>query len=217
MFENKRLDTLKFDIKPYKEALDLQFSLVEKRQNEEVNDTLVLLQHPPVITYGKRTDGGDILLPDEAMKRLGVELFPVGRGGEATYHGPGQIVGYPIINLYRFERSVKKFVHTLEDVFIALLNEEFDIPAKKDPDHIGVWVGDEKITAIGIAVKRGVTMHGFAFNVNTDLSHFNWIVPCGIRDKGVTSMEKILGEPQDMDRVTGLVDTYFRRTFKYEQ
>ncbi|TVQ20698.1 MAG: lipoyl(octanoyl) transferase LipB [Spirochaetaceae bacterium] len=176
----------------YGEALDLQLRLVEERRAEQIPDTLILVEHPPVITMGRKATDADILAPVDQLASRGVEVHRITRGGEATYHGPGQIVGYTIMNLYNHQRKLRQFVERMEEIFIGLLGRHYDIAAGRDDEHRGVWVGTEKITAIGIAVTRGITMHGFAFNVDPDLSHFTWIVPCGIRDRGVTSLARIL-------------------------
>ena len=202
---------------PYGEALAYQKELLTKRQNEEINDTLILLEHPPVITKGKRTAEGDILLPEKTLKKQGIGIFEIDRGGEATYHGPGQIVGYLIFNLYEKQRQLKQFVSNVEEVFIRLLKDEYAITADRDLKHRGVWVGDNKITAIGISIHHAVTMHGFAFNVNTNLDHFNWIIPCGITDRGVTSIKKLTGKPQDMEKLKELTGKYLVQVFGYDE
>lgn len=201
----------------YTKALDIQERLLDLRQRNETGDTLLLLEHPPVITLGRRGAYTNILLSREELKAMGVGIHETGRGGDVTYHGPGQIVGYPIMDLRNYRRDVKGFVEKLEEVFIRLLRDEFNITARRDEKkYTGVWVGDEKITAIGMSVKRWVTMHGFAFNVNTELSHFQWINPCGITDRGVTSLEKLTGAPQELSRLNALVRDYFCRVFGAE-
>ncbi len=176
----------------------------------------MLLEHPPVITLGRRGVYTNIIAPAEELKANRVSIYEVARGGDVTYHGPGQIVGYPIIDLKEINRSVKDFVWGIEELFISLLKNQFDIAARRDEKkYTGVWTGDEKITAIGIAVKHWVTMHGFAFNVNTDLDHFKWITPCGIADRGVTSLEKLLGCPQDLDRLNIVIADYFCERFDF--
>ncbi len=200
----------------YGEALELQLRLVEQRREETIGDTLILVEHPPVITMGRKATDADILVPVAQLESAGVEIHRITRGGEATYHGPGQIVGYAIINLYNHQRKLRLFVERMEEVFIRLLERHYAIAAGRDDEHRGVWVGDEKITAIGIAVTHAITMHGFAFNVAPDLSHFDWIVPCGIRDKGVTSLEKLLGEKPEMDRVKERVVKSFCAVYGYE-
>lgn len=201
----------------YRDAFDLQLELVEKRRNEEIPDTLLLLEHPPVITMGRSADSGDVLVDRETLGNLGVEIHETNRGGEVTYHGPGQIVGYLIINLYNHQRRLKQFVHNLEQVFVDLLSDEYGISASRDDTHRGVWVGDEKITAIGIAVRQSITMHGFAFNVNTNLEHFRWIVACGIPDRGQTSLQKLLGREVPLADARVQVERHFRKIFGYAQ
>ena len=201
----------------YGEALELQKELMHKRQNEEINDTLILLEHPPVITKGKRTEDHHIILSDEVLKKQGIGLYEIDRGGEATYHGPGQLVGYLIFHLYKKQRELKKFIANVEEIFIKLLKEEYDISSDRDLKHRGVWVGDKKITAIGISIHKAVTMHGFAFNINTNLEHFNWIIPCGITDKGVTSIKKITGKNQDMNKIKKLTGKYLAEIFNYNE
>ncbi len=200
----------------YKEALSIQEQLVKLRQQGVIEDTMLLLEHPPVLTMGVRSNRSNIIAPEEVLKAYGVSLYQVNRGGDVTYHGPGQIVGYPILDLNKHGRDIPDFFRKVEETFIQLLQEEYGITAGRNSQYPGVWVGDEKITAIGCAVKRWVTMHGFAFNVNTQLEHFQWINPCGITDKGVTSLQKILGYPQDLDKVNGQVVKYFCNIFNLQ-
>ena len=201
----------------YMEALDLQEKLLAKRQQGEIDNTLLLLEHPAVLTLGKRGLYSNIIVPKEELAANRISIYEVARGGDVTYHGPGQIVGYPIIDLKDLNKGVKDFVWTIEEVFIRLLKKEYGITAhREEKKYTGVWVGDEKITAIGIAVKHWVTMHGFAFNVNTELEHYKWINPCGISDKGVTSLEKLLGFPQDFAKLNEMVIEYFCEIFDFE-
>jgi lipoyl(octanoyl) transferase len=213
--KEKRLEVYNLGLIEYGEALDLQKRLVNLRQQEEISDTLLLLEHPPVITRGKRAEDKDILAGSEALAAQGVSIFEVDRGGEATYHGPGQLVGYLIFHLYQHQRRLKRFVHNVEEVFVSLLDSRYGIEAGRDERHRGVWIGNEKITAIGISLHGGVTMHGFAFNINTNLDHFSWIVPCGIRDKGITSLSRILGEPADLEEIKPLVAEGAARIFDF--
>jgi lipoyl(octanoyl) transferase len=185
----------------YRQALALQHRLVADRAAGAIADTLLLLEHPPVITMGRSASETDVLRAPEELQRSGVTVERIERGGETTYHGPGQLVGYVIVDLRRHLRSLKRFVHLLEEVFIQVLEEHYHITAGRDPEHRGVWVGQEKITAVGIAVRERVTFHGFACNVNTDLSHFRWIVPCGIRDRGQTSLRQLTGAPVAMETI----------------
>jgi len=210
------LQILNLGVCDYLSAYQIQLDLVAKRQKGEIEDTLILVEHPPVITLGKSAEDSHILFAEDYLREQGVEIHKIERGGDVTYHGPGQIVGYPIFDIKHGGIGIRTFVENLEQLFIRLLKEEFDIPAGKDPVHTGVWVNGSKITAIGLAVKRGVTMHGFAFNVNTNMSHFQLIVPCGIADRGVTSLEMLTGETQDYERMTALVADYFCKVFGYE-
>jgi len=212
----KPLQILNLGVCDYLSAYQIQLDLVAKRQKGEIDDTLILVEHPPVITLGKSAEDSHILFAEDYLREQGVEIHKIERGGDVTYHGPGQIVGYPIFDIKHGGIGIRTFVENLEQLFIRLLKEEFDIPAGKDPVHTGVWVNGSKITAIGLAVKRGVTMHGFAFNVNTNMSHFQLIVPCGIADRGVTSLEMLTGETQDYARTTALVADYFCKVFGYE-
>lgn len=199
----------------YQDALDLQVSLNRRRQNGEIGDTLLLLEHDPVITRGKRGKESDILLSKEALEAQGFAVYETSRGGEVTYHGPGQIVGYAIIDIRDHGKDLHLFVRNIEEVFISLLRDDYGITARRDREHTGVWVEHEKITAVGIAVRKWVSMHGFAFNVNTNLEHFRTIVPCGIRDKGVTSLAKLTGRKHDLRRVQEEVAACFRKIFKF--
>jgi len=208
----KTLQILNLGVCDYLSAYQIQLDLVAKRQKGEIEDTLILVEHPPVITLGKSAEDSHILFAEDYLREQGVEIHKIERGGDVTYHGPGQIVGYPIFDIKHGGIGIRTFVENLEQLFIRLLKEEFDIPAGKDPVHTGVWVNGSKITAIGLAVKRGVTMHGFAFNVNTNLSHFDWINPCGL-SKGVTSVEREIGQPADLARVKHLVILYLSRQF----
>jgi lipoyl(octanoyl) transferase len=201
----------------YSEALDIQKKLFASRMEGKAGDTLLILEHPPVITLGRRGLYSNIVVPEYDLAKEGVGIYEVARGGDVTYHGIGQIVGYPIINLSDNKISVKDFVGKLEEVFIRLLREKYDITARsEEKKYTGVWVGDEKITAVGIEVKHWITMHGFAFNVNTNLDHFKWINPCGITDKGVTSLQKLLGYSLDIDELNGTVIDNFCKAFDYD-
>lgn len=201
----------------YKEALELQERLHKLQLEGKTGDCLLLLEHPPVLTSGRRGSKDNILLKPAQLEELGVQVYEINRGGDITYHGPGQIVGYPVINLNNIGRDIKDFVWKLEEVFIRLLETEYGIAAyREEKKYTGVWVGDSKITAIGIAVKQWVTMHGFAFNVNTDLSHFKWINPCGITDRGVTSVQELTGEKQNINYLNMRAAEYFCEIFGYD-
>lgn len=191
-------------------VLNIQEKLLTARQKDEIEDTLLLVEHPSTLTLGVRGKFSNILVTSAVLKNKNIDIYEVNRGGDVTYHGPGQIVGYPIINLSNYGHDIKKFIWNIEEVFIRLLQKEFDIIAQReDKKYTGVWIGDKKITAIGIAVKHWVTMHGFAFNVNTNLEHFNLINPCGLIDKGVTSLQELTGAKQDFNLLNQLVIDYF--------
>lgn len=211
------IDVLRAGRIEYREALALQEKLAGERRLGGIPDTLMLVEHPPVLTLGRRGHAENILADRETLERAGVGVHAVSRGGDVTYHGPGQIVGYPIMDLRTRGGDAKGFVRDVQEVFLRLLSREFGIAARAERDsYTGVWVGQEKIVAIGIAVRNLVTMHGFAFNVNVDLSHFLWINPCGLADRGVTSLCKILGAEVDFARVNDLVASYFLEVFGME-
>ena len=198
---------------PYLEALSLQTNLHQKKVENNIPDTLLLLEHPPVITIGKSGKEQNILFPDSLLAQNGIDLVRINRGGDVTYHGPGQMVGYPIFNILHFGKGVRDFVTLVEEVFIVLLKKYYQIEASRNPQYTGVWVGEEKITAMGFEIRKYVSMHGFAFNVNTDLSQFRWINPCGIIGKGVTSLAKLTGRTLDMDTVYNQVIESFQAVF----
>lgn len=189
----RTLEVRRLGLVPYGDAVALQSELVARRRAGEIPDQLLLLEHPHVITMGSASDASHVLL-DEAERRLvGIELHESGRGGDVTYHGPGQLVGYPILDLKPDRKDVHRYIRDLEEALIAAL-ETFGIPATRQPGLTGVWVGGDKIAAIGVRVSSGwITSHGFALNISTDLGFFDAIVPCGIRDHGVTSLERVLG------------------------
>jgi len=210
--EVRRLGTI-----GYQAALDLQAQLVERRKQGLIPDQLLLLEHPPVITLGVRTrnDRSHVLESEAALAARGVGLFETGRGGDVTYHGPGQLVGYPIVDLKPDRCDVHRYVRDLEEVLIRAA-DAFGVRAGRIEGLTGIWVGDQKLAAIGVRISRWVTSHGFALNVNTDLSHFGLIVPCGITDKGVTSLERLLGHALPMDEVAETVARQFAALFSAE-
>ena len=198
----------------YAEALALQRALVEERRADRVPDLLLLLQHPPVITLGVRGDGGrsHITAPLPVLAERGVAVFEAGRGGDVTYHGPGQIVGYPIVDLRPDRCDVHRYVRDLEEVMIRVC-AEYGVTANRVQGLTGAWVGDSKIGAIGVRISRWITSHGFAFNANTDLSHFELIVPCGISDRGVTSLGHEAGRTVDDREVERAIVRHFASVF----
>jgi lipoyl(octanoyl) transferase len=196
------IDVRRLGVVPYAEGLALQRALVEERQNNRVDDVLLLLEHPHVLTLGVRGDGGrgHILASLDQLAARGIEIRETGRGGDITYHGPGQIVGYPILDLKPDRCDVHRYVRDLEDVLIRTAGD-YGVAAQRVPGLTGAWVGDEKLAAIGVRIARWVTSHGFAFNVSTDLDYFNLILPCGLAGRGVTSLERLLGRPVARDEV----------------
>ena len=201
-------------IVPYDEALALQRDLVEQRRRGEIPDHLLLLQHPHVITLGVRTaDAQSHIVADAArLAARGVTVHETGRGGDVTYHGPGQLVGYPILALEPGRQDLHRYVRDVEETLIRAI-ARFGISGGRIPGLTGVWVGQEKVAAIGIRVSRWVTSHGFALNVTTDLDYFGLIVPCGIRDKGVTSIARVLGREVPMAQVEAAVVDAFCDVF----
>jgi lipoyl(octanoyl) transferase len=177
---------------PYAAALELQARLVAERQGGRIPDTLLLLEHDPVFTLGRNARAENVLLPEEALKAQGFEVFETGRGGDVTYHGPGQTVGYPILDLSPDRCDVHRYVRDLEEVMIRTC-ADYGLQAARVAGMTGAWIGDEKIGAIGVRIARWVTSHGFALNVSNDLAPFAMIVPCGIRGRGVTSLQRQLG------------------------
>ena len=199
----------------YTEAWNLQRDLAEARIRGEIPNTLLLLEHPPTYTLGRRGGDSDLLLPAEDLKLQGATVIDVDRGGQATFHGPGQLVAYPILDLKEWGRGPLHYVRTLEAVLIGVL-QEFGIGAIRIDKLTGVWVGDRKIAAIGLKISRGVTTHGFALNVSTDLAWFRHIVPCGVPDKDVTSMERLLERPVTVAEVMPVLLKRFSAEFSAE-
>lgn len=213
----RELHVRRLGLVPYAEALELQKRLVDLRKAEEIPDQLLLLEHPPVITLGvkARNDRSHVLVSPAALGEQGVELFETGRGGDVTYHGPGQLVGYPILDLRPDRCDVHRYVRDIEEALIRVAGA-FGIAAGRTAGLTGAWVGDDKLAAIGVRISRWVTSHGFALNVGTNLSHFDLIVPCGITGKGVTSMERLLGRPVERADVETAVAQAFGAVFERE-
>ena len=198
----------------YERALEMQADLVARRQRDEVPDTLLLLEHDPVFTLGRNARAENVLLPEDALRARGFGVYETGRGGDVTYHGPGQAVGYPILHLEPGRQDVHRYVRDLEEVMIRACADA-GVAASRIAGKTGVWVGREKVGAIGVRIARWVTSHGFALNVANDLEPFDLIVPCGIRDHGVTSLERRLGRPvsfeHTLDRLAHHVAAVFGR------
>jgi lipoyl(octanoyl) transferase len=210
----RTIEVRRLGVVSYAEGLEIQKALVAQRKAGEIPDQLLLLEHPPVITLGVKTRNGrsHIIAPADLLDAQGVEVFETGRGGDVTYHGPGQLVGYPIIDLKPDRCDVHQYVRDLEEVMIRMA-AAFGVEAGRIPGLTGAWVGNDKLAAIGVRIARWVTSHGFAFNVNTSLAHFDFIVPCGITDKGVTSLEKLIGRPVSMAEVEESAIDAFRQVF----
>ena len=202
----------------YGAGLELQAGLVDQRRSGAIGDTLLLLEHPPVITLGVKTRGktANIVASAETLAAEGVTVFETGRGGDITYHGPGQLVGYPIFDLRPDRCDVHRYVRDIEEALILALRE-FGITSRRVSGLTGVWVGpegrEEKIAAIGVRISRWITSHGFALNVATNLKHFRLIVPCGIADRGVTSIDRVLGRSVPMSEVEDAVVRGFQSVF----
>jgi lipoyl(octanoyl) transferase len=202
-------------IVPYGDALALQKQLVEQRKAGAIPDQLLLLEHPPVITLGVKTrnDRSHVVATPDTLEAEGVEVFESGRGGDVTYHGPGQLVGYPIIDLQPDRRDVHGYVRDLEEVLIRAA-APFGIASVRLPGLTGTWAGDRKLAAIGVRIARWVTSHGFALNVSTNLAHFGLIVPCGLTDKGVTSIVELIGQDVEPHAVEDAVIHAFCAVFE---
>jgi lipoyl(octanoyl) transferase len=196
----------------YLQALALQERLLEARAAQQIPDTLLLLEHEPVITLGRGAKPEHVLASRERLLEQGVELYETGRGGDVTYHGPGQLVGYPIIDLNPDRRDVRKYVAGLEEVMIRIA-AEYGLAARRIAGLNGTWIEERKLGAVGVRIRRWVTMHGFAINVTTSLNAFELIVPCGIADKQVTSLERELGDAPSMQAVTALAARVFGDVF----
>jgi len=197
----------------YAAALSLQRELVERRQSGQTGDTLLFVEHPHVITLGRNGQRQNLLAGWDHLRRAGVAFHDTDRGGDITYHGPGQLVGYPILDLRQWKRDVTAYVRALEECLIETLGE-FGIAAARSPGLTGVWVAEGKIAAIGVRISRWVTSHGFALNAATDLQYFQYIVPCGLAGRAVASMDRLLGANPGLDRVRSAVARHFGRVFE---
>jgi len=213
----RQLDLRRPGLVSYQDALTLQRALVEDRRAGRIPDTLLLLQHPPVITLGVKGDGGrsNVIADPARLSQLGIEISETGRGGDVTYHGPGQVVGYPILDLRPDRCDVHRYVRDLEEVMIRVCGE-FGVTAGRVAGLTGTWIEGAKIGAIGIHISRWITSHGFAFNVSTNLEHFNLIVPCGISGRGVTSLDRATGQTIPIHAVEDAIVRHFCRVFQRE-
>jgi lipoyl(octanoyl) transferase len=203
---------LRLGLVPYASGLEIQEELVADRQAGRIPDTLLLLEHEPVFTLGRNARRENLLLSQETLAARGFEVFECGRGGDVTYHGPGQVVGYPILDLSPDRRDVHRYVRDLEEVLIATC-ADYGIAAGRIQGLTGCWVFEEKVGAIGVRISRWVTSHGFALNVSNDLSPFGLAVPCGIRGKGVTSLSRVLGRTVPKEDVMARLEAHIGRVF----
>lgn len=213
MKDAKALEVRDLGLIPYAEALALQSDLVVRRRAGVIPDQLLLLQHPPIITLGTGSSRSHVLAGEPRRRELGIDLLEVGRGGDVTYHGPGQLVAYPILDLKPDRKDVHRYLRDLEAVLVRTL-DKIGIRGESVPDLTGVWVEGRKIAAIGVRVSSGwITSHGFALNVSNDLSYFETIVPCGIQDVSVTSVIEELGRPVDVAEILETVSAAFSEIF----
>ena len=211
--DDRELWVIKAGIVPYDDGWHLQQKLKNARSAELVGDTLLLLQHLPVITFGRKMNGDNLLMPEKFLRQKGIDCIATDRGGDITYHGPGQLVGYPIIALQKCGLTVGTYVRNLEQVIIDSLIE-LGISGGTMPGMVGVWVGESKIASIGVRVSNGVSTHGFAVNVENDLTPFQYIHPCGMQGMGVTSVAEHVQEKVDYGDVESLVAANFQRRFQ---
>lgn len=211
------LDIYELGTVPYEKALEYQENLLAKRIAEEIPDSLILLEHPPTITTGRKGNTGNLLVRKEYLEKHGISFIHASRGGDITFHGPGQIVGYPILNLKNHEMDIRKHLRSIEEVIIRTLSD-FGIEGRRIDGITGVWVKKSKIASIGIAIRKWVTYHGFALNVSTNLDYFELILSCGITDVRITSIGSWLGNEENvrMDDVTRSVIKNFMGVFGFE-
>ena len=199
----------------YGAALELQRSVLARRKSDEISDSLLLLEHPHVVTLGRRADDSHLVTDRDKLIAADVEIFETDRGGEATYHGPGQLVVYPIVNLRASKLSVVGYVGNLEEVMIRSVSD-WGIAAQRKDKNRGIWVGRRKIGSVGVAVRRGVAFHGVSLNVNISLAPFQWMHPCGLKNVETTSMENELAKPLSLKQVRQTVQKHFMQIFNVD-
>ena len=226
--KNRQVIVENWGVQSYKDAWEKQEKILQSiidvkknnrndRSNLETPNYLIFLEHKPVFTIGKSGNFNNLLVDDFELSKKNIELVKTNRGGDITFHGPGQLVIYPILDLENFFTDIHKYLRSLEDVVISSLMD-FNIDAKRSPGETGVWINTdtsfpEKICAMGVRASRWVTMHGLALNINTDLSYFNKIIPCGIEGKGITSMQKVLNKKISIEKVKSAIKSHFEEIF----
>lgn len=213
--QTKILNYCDLELIDYKEAWDLQKEALELRYQNKIEDTLFLLEHPHTYTLGRVADKNNLISSEKFLHKNNISIYDIDRGGDITYHGPGQIVGYSIIDLNYWKKDTHKYLRALEEVIIKTCLH-YGINAGRNSEFTGVWIDDRKIAAIGIKVSRWITMHGFAFNINTDLSLFTGIIPCGIKNKKVTSLEKETSKEITISEVKNILLKNFKKVFQYD-
>lgn len=211
----KQIQLIETGVAGYEELYQLQKQLFQQVSENRSAHYLILTQHRPVITIGQKSNPAHLLVQEKFLKEQGIELFHIDRGGDITFHGPGQLVGYPILNLLDFKQDINWYLRCLEEIIIRTL-ADFSLLTQRISNLTGVWIGSKKICAIGVKVTRWVTMHGFALNVFTDLNYFQYIIPCGIGGKGVTSIFEQLGNIVDINDVSTKIIAHFRDVFDTE-
>ena len=200
----------------YKESWDLQKSLLDLRYRKRIDDVLLLVEHPHTYTLGKTANHENLVGNSEYLEKNRISVFDIDRGGDITYHGPGQIVGYPIFNLINWKKDTHKYLRALEELLIRTCRD-YGVDANRNSALTGVWIDERKIAAIGIKVSRWITMHGFAFNVNTDLNLFDGIIPCGLNSKEVTSLSKEINRVVELESVKSTILKYVVEIFEYDE
>lgn len=210
------LNILNLGTMEYDKVLRLQEKVFDLRKNNEIEDTLIVVEHPPTITLGRDAVENECFKGSKKEAERQAKVFHVNRGGRATFHGLGQGVFYPIIHLKNNNLSIHTFVYTIENMMMDYLKTEHDLSSYCEKgEYTGVWIKDKKIMALGLYIRKNITMHGFAFNINTDLSYFNLIVPCGLQDRGITSLQQELGHPVNLKEAMSQITHYFCRAFRF--
>ncbi len=213
---SKQLSLIDLGRQSYRPVWELQRHLQRLRIDQKIPDTLIFVEHNPVYTIGKNGSDAHVIGSETFLKSKGIDVVHVDRGGDVTYHGPGQLVGYPIFDLNQHTKSISWYMRQLETTLMETL-KHWGIASERSDGYTGVWIGDEKIVAMGVRISRWVTMHGFAFNVNTQLDHFDGIIPCGIFHRGITSLEKRVGHKIDLDEVKKIVLEKIQKYFNFTE